>query len=111
MRLFHLVEQATWDTALRDGSYPWSTRGVTLADEGFVHCSFDHQVAATSLRFYADVDDLLLLEIDGDRLGAPVVVEQLDGAPEPFPHIYGPLDLDAVVATHRYRAGDPPPQV
>lgn len=109
MTLYHLVERAVWERALADGAYPWSTRGVTVDEEGFVHCSFEHQVAATSLRFYADVDDLLVLLIDEHRLTAPVVAEQLDGAPEPFPHVYGALDLAAVVATHPYRPGDPPP--
>jgi uncharacterized protein (DUF952 family) len=104
MILYHLVDRATWDAALAAGSYPWSTRGVTLEAEGFVHCSFQHQVADTAQRFYADVDDLLLVAVDEDLLTSPVVVEQMPGAPEPFPHIYGPLDLDAVIAAHPYRA-------
>ena len=42
--------------------------------------------------------DLVLLAIDPARVGAEVRYERLDGAPEPFPHIYGPLPVDAVVA-------------
>ena len=42
--------------------------------------------------------DLLLLHIDESLLGVPVVYEQLGGAPEPFPHVYGPIPVDAVVA-------------
>jgi uncharacterized protein (DUF952 family) len=38
-----------------------------------------------------------LLHIDEDRLTSPVVVEDLVGSGEPFPHIYGPIDLAAVV--------------
>ena len=79
--------------------YPWSTRNITVADEGYTHCSFDHQWPDVRTRFYSDVaaDDLVLLVIDEKRLSCPVVVEQLPGAPDEFPHIYGEIDLDAVV--------------
>lgn len=103
--LYHLVERSTWDAALAAGEYPWSTRGVTLEQEGFVHCSTAAQVPGTSERFYADVADLLLLTIDESLLTSPVVVEQINGAPEPFPHIYGPLDIAAVVDVRPYRPG------
>jgi uncharacterized protein (DUF952 family) len=96
--IHHLVERHVWDAAVAAGHYPWSTRGRTLDEEGFVHCSSAEQVEATAQRFYADVDDLVVLDIDESLLASPVVVEQLDGAPEPFPHIYGPLDIAAVVA-------------
>lgn len=105
--LYHLVERSTWDAAVAAGSYPWSTRGVTLEQEGFVHCSTAAQVPGTSERFYADVEDLLLLTIDESLLTSPVVVEQINGAPEPFPHIYGPLEVSAVVDARPYVAGTP----
>jgi uncharacterized protein (DUF952 family) len=105
--IHHLVERHVWDAAVDAGSYPWSTRGVTFEHEGFVHCSFAHQVPATSERFYADVENLVLLSIDESLLTCPLVVEQIDGAPEPFPHLYGPLDIAAVVDVRPYRVGDP----
>ena len=48
-------------------------------------------------RFYRGVPNLVLLHIDESLLTAPLVVEQLGDAPEPFPHLYGPLNIDAVV--------------
>ena len=45
----------------------------------------------------------MLLEVDPDRVGSPVVVEPPPGAPEgaeAYPHVYGPLPVDAVVAVH-----------
>lgn len=64
-----------------------------------MHCSFDRQWRAVRERFYADLQDesLVLLVIDAERLSVPVIVEQLDGAPEAFPHIYAELELGAVV--------------
>jgi glutathione S-transferase len=105
--IHHLVERHVWESAVAAGSYPWSTRGLTLDQEGFVHASFAHQVPGTAERFYADVADLLLLTIDESLLTSPLVVEQINGAPEPFPHIYGPLDISAVIEVRPYTAGDP----
>lgn len=97
--IHHLALREDWEHASRTGRYHWSTRGATVAEVGYVHCSFEHQWRAVRERFYADVpdDSLVLLIIDEERLAAPVIVEQLDGAPEAFPHIYAELDLDAVV--------------
>lgn len=96
--LFHLAIAAEWDEAVRSGGpYRRSTVGASLDEVGFVHCSFGHQVAATLERHYAGRDDVVLLAIDPTRSGAPVRVEDLHGAGEAFPHLYGPLELDAVV--------------
>lgn len=92
--LFHLADAAEWQAAVdAGGPYERSMPGVALADVGFLHCSFADQVEPTRQRWYADRDDLVLLTIDPELLAAEVRVE--DG----FPHVYGPLDLAAVVAT------------
>lgn len=99
--ILHLAVRTEWNDALAAGSYPWSTRGLTLSQVGYVHCSFEHQWRGVRERFYADLtdDELVLLEVDESRLTSPVVVERLDGAPDEFPHIYGPLEVSAVVNT------------
>ena len=96
MRIFHLALPAEWSDAERSGSYTLSTRGVTLEEEGFIHCSRHEQIDATRAAFYADVDDLLLLTIDTDLLTSPWQEDEVPGG-ETFPHIYGALNLDAVV--------------
>ena len=97
--ILHLAVRADWEAAKREGVYPWSTRGITVQQEGYTHCSFEHQWRGVRERFYADLadDELVLLVIDESRLQSPVVVERLDGAPDDFPHIYGTIDIDAVV--------------
>lgn len=99
--ILHLAVRTEWDDASASGSYPWSTRGLTVGEVGYVHCSFEHQWRGVRERFYADLadDDLVLLEVDESRLSSPVIVERLDGAPDEFPHIYGPLEVSAVVST------------
>jgi 2-haloacid dehalogenase len=75
--VYHVADRAAWQAAEAGRGYPWSTRGVAYDAEGFVHCSFTHQLPRVLDRHYADVDwsDLVLLEIDTDA--APVVVEDL----------------------------------
>lgn len=97
--ILHLALRSDWEAAKLSGAYPWSTRGVTVADEGYTHCSFEHQWRGVRDRFYADLDDgdLVLLEIDEERLSSMIVVERIGNAPDEFPHIYGTIDVDAVV--------------
>ena len=101
--ILHLAIRAEWDEARAAGAYPWSTRGLTLHEVGYVHCSFEHQWRGVRQRFYADLrdDELVLLEVDESRLSSPVVVERLDGAPDEFPHVYGPLEVKAIVGERR----------
>ena len=100
MRIFHLATKADWDAASESGAYATSTYGVSLADEGFIHASRADQWEAVRERFYAHVQEpLVLLEIDTDRLDVPVVEEPpVPGVEETFPHIYGPLRSEAVVS-------------
>ena len=97
--ILHLALRSDWEAAKAAGEYPWSTRGITVADEGYTHCSFEHQWPGVRERFYADLDDsdLVLLEIDESLLSGAVVVERIGNAPDEFPHIYGTIDIAAVV--------------
>ncbi len=101
--IYHLTDPATWAASLAAGEHTGSTRGVTLAEEGFIHCSTAEQWRGVVERFYADASDLLLLHVDESRLTAPLVYEQLGDAPEPFPHVYGPIPVAAVVQVEPLR--------
>lgn len=89
--IYHLVLRSAWE-ANADQPY----RADSLATEGFIHCSFADQVARSANRFYADAEDLLILHIDAERLSSPLR-EEASGTGEVFPHIYGPLNRDAVI--------------
>ncbi len=95
--IFHITDEARWTRSQADGSHTGSTRDVELADEGYIHCSTAAQVNGVLERFYVGVDGLVLLHVDEALLTSPLVVEQLDGAPEAFPHVYGPIDLASVI--------------
>jgi uncharacterized protein (DUF952 family) len=97
-RLFHLALRRDWEAAQQAGEYQVSTRGRTLAEEGFLHASYAHQWQGVRDAYYADVTEpLVLLDVDPDMLDVPLVVERPEGADDAFPHIYGPLPVTAVV--------------
>lgn len=94
--LFHITERSAWVAARRTGDYRLSTRGVTLEQEGFIHCSLRHQLRGVAERFYSDLDDLVVLVIDDDKLTVPVRYEAPAPGESPYPHVYGPIPVDAV---------------
>jgi uncharacterized protein (DUF952 family) len=99
--VFHIALAGDWERAVAAGDYRTSTIGRSLAEEGFIHASRRHQLDGIRRLFYSDVrDPLLLLEIDPSRLHVPLRLEVPPGADEAFPHVYGPLRVDAVVAVH-----------
>lgn len=96
-RIFHIATVADWTAAQASGRYTTSTRGRTLAEEGFIHASRADQWQGVRERYYADVEEpLVLLVIDPERLSAPVVVEEVPGSGETFPHVYGVIEPGAV---------------
>lgn len=102
--IWHLAEPADWEAAQAAGRYERSTRGASLDEVGYVHCSSPEQLPAVVAVVYADVTaDLVVLELDRDRLeaaGSPVRDEPAspgDPGSELFPHVYGPVPVSAVV--------------
>jgi uncharacterized protein (DUF952 family) len=100
VRLFHIARADAWLAAQTVGEY----RAPSLAEVGFIHLSTQSQWLTTLGRFYRGVAGLVLLVIDGERVGAPVRLEHADG--EDFPHLYGSLPLDAVTEVRELPALD-----
>ncbi|MDF5751852.1 DUF952 domain-containing protein [Spongiactinospora sp. TRM90649] len=111
--IYHIAFPADWERARQEGAYLVSTRGRSLAEEGFIHASTQGQVVSVAGAFYRDAGDLLLLEIDEDLVGPEIKYEAVPGRPDAFPHIYGPLNADAVVRVVPFVPGPdgsfPPP--
>ena len=97
--LHHIMTPEGWARFQAEGTSEQSTRDLTLAEEGFVHCSYADQLEGTVGRFYADLPEIVVLTLDPELLDAEVKVE--DG----FPHVYGPLPLSAVVDVSRRAPG------
>jgi glutathione S-transferase len=100
--LHHLALAGEWAAAVAgDGWYRRSTRGLGLDEVGFVHCAFADQVPGVADRYYRGAGEVVLLTIDPARLASPVRLEAAEAGGEAFPHLYGPLPVDAVVAVER----------
>ncbi len=93
--ILHIARTTDWMRAKEAGVY--APEG--LGREGFVHASFPEQVLAVADALFRGEQDLVLLVIDLKRLDAPLLVE---GG---YPHIYGPVNLDAVVAAFDFPPG------
>jgi uncharacterized protein (DUF952 family) len=100
--LFHIASAEEARDAMRAGIY---APGAFEAD-GFIHCSYPHQVCDVANRIFAGRSDLVLLEIDRTKLTCEVIEENLEGGAQLFPHIYGRLPLGAVVKILRFPCGD-----
>ena len=105
--IYHIISRTDWESAQQSGEY----RAESLASEGFIHCSTEEQVAPVANTFYPAQKGLLLLVIDPDRLSAPLQWDPpAHPAPEAastslhgeFPHIYGALNLHAVIETREF---------
>ena len=97
MILRHIAEPSDWDVARRSGHY----RARSLDTEGFIHCSTEEQLVPVAQAFFAGRVDLGVLDVETERLDVPLRWEPPVGtppAPGPFPHVYGPIPVSAVVA-------------
>ncbi|MFM7222995.1 MAG: DUF952 domain-containing protein [Bacteroidota bacterium] len=91
--IYHITTPAAWATAQQSGEYT----APSLKDEGFIHCSQHSQLEGVRERFYKNAGELILLEIDTTKLTEQYIFEWAPSIQDTFPHIYGPINLDAVV--------------
>ena len=94
MFIYHIVLPEIWETAKHNSSYSHES----LESEGFIHCSYDHQVDGVIGRYYSAAPELVILKLDIGKLTSKFVSEPSTGG-EVYPHIYGPINLDAVADT------------
>ncbi len=97
---FHLVRRSTWERLDPQADYAPDS----LAREGFIHCTEGvEELALTADCHFGPLDEeLLALELDRARIAAPI---RYDDPRRMYPHIYGALNRDAIVAIHVLRPG------
>jgi uncharacterized protein (DUF952 family) len=103
--LFHICTDEEWQEARVAGVYG----AEAMQRDGFVHCSDPGTVHLPANRLYNARTDLVLLQIDPARLSVLAKWEPgIDEDPSGpwFPHIYGEINLDAVVAVHPFVPND-----
>ncbi len=95
--IYHIVPRGDWQSQGDQMVYcPKS-----LGDEGFIHCSNLNQLLGSAVRYFKGRSDLLVLTVDPARVIPSIVFENAREEDEPFPHIYGPLNRNAVIGIHR----------
>ena len=95
--LFHIASAADWARRAETYTPP------SFDSDGFIHCATAAQVDGVASRLFHGRADLLLIAIEPGRVRAHIRYENLEGGDEQFPHIYGPLNLDAVVGVRALR--------
>ena len=92
--IYKIAPEAIWREAEKNGSFTGAP--IDIAD-GFIHFSTATQLLETAAKHFAGQTDLLVIAVDGARLGEALKYEVSRGGAL-FPHLYAPLDLDAVVS-------------
>ncbi|HEY6063768.1 MAG TPA: DUF952 domain-containing protein [Chitinophagaceae bacterium] len=93
--IYHVTTKEGWIAAKQKGYY----EHPSLKDEGFIHCSHEHQLAGVLERYFAGKTGLLRLVIDTDKLNSKFVFDWSPSLADTFPHVYGPVNVDAVIKT------------
>jgi uncharacterized protein (DUF952 family) len=100
--IFHITSRKSWAAAEKYGIYS----ADSLVSVGFIHCSKVDQIMRVANTYYSYLHDLVILEIDQSKLKSELLWEPgTDKADEVFPHIYGPLNLEAVVHVFEFEPG------
>ena len=104
--ILHIVKRHEWENAIRTGEYA----PASLDTEGFIHCSTAAQVVETANLFYRGQSDLMLVCLEEGHLTSQLTYEPAvrvgdERAEALFPHIYGPLNLEAVSEVYEFPCG------
>lgn len=90
--IYHITTIQNWEEALLLGVF--ST--ASLLTEGFIHNCTETQVNNVLQRYYKGQNDLVKLHINETKLTSILKYELSPSVNEMFPHIFGPINLDAV---------------
>ena len=99
--IYHVTTRESWQSAIQQGFYEASS----LHSEGFIHTSKAEQVKGVLERYYSKEENLLLLHIDDNKVTSEIKWELAPSVNEEFPHIYGKLNIDAVIKISEITGG------
>ena len=95
--IYHVASNTEWERQKTSGFF----EAASLQTEGFIHTSRKEQIPGVLERYYSEAKDIILLHIDETKLTSALKEELAPSVNEFFPHIYGPLNVDAVIKTER----------
>jgi uncharacterized protein (DUF952 family) len=101
--IYHITTRDSWAAAQKAGTY----RADSLVKDGYIHCSSKNQLVTTANNFFLNQHGLMILVIDPERLITVIRWEKgTDDQTQLFPHIYGELNLDAVLQIVAFDPGE-----
>lgn len=92
--IFHFISESDFSLYRTEGYL----RVPSLESQGFIHCSLEDQVIPVANSIAPGKSDMILLEIDEEKVLPKILYENLENGERLFPHIYGPLNTDAIIA-------------
>ena len=96
--IYHITEEIYFESQKQAGEY----FPPTFIEEGFIHLSTKNQVANTLKRYYAGKTGIILLHIDSNKIVSELKYELATNG-EHFPHVYGPINLDAIIEIEKIK--------
>ncbi|MEP7146226.1 MAG: DUF952 domain-containing protein [bacterium] len=100
--IYHIAQRKEWEDSLKNKWY----ETASLSSEGFIHCSPLEKLEESANNFFRGMNDLVLLCIDEDKVESFIAWEDLYNTNFDFPHIYGKLNLDAVMRVFEIKRND-----
>jgi uncharacterized protein (DUF952 family) len=91
--VYHILTSVDWERARSKSTY----MPAAFEQEGFIHLCEEDQIAGVIARYFPEPGNLVVLCIESRQLKAELRYENLLGGDELFPHLYGSLNLDAVL--------------
>lgn len=91
--IYHVTTKSQWEEAISKGFYEVES----LQTEGFIHMSKMDQVEGVLNRYYQNVTNLVLLHVEETKLIAEIKFELSPSVNQEFPHVFGAINIDAVV--------------
>lgn len=99
--VYKIVPETLWQEARRKGVFEGAE--IDLKD-GYIHFSTGAQAKETARLHFAGITGLMLVAVDGERLGEALKFEPSRGG-DLFPHLYATLPLSAVLWEMPLRLG------
>ena len=94
----HITKKEIWEKIKQNEVY----EPESLKSDGFIHCSKINQVVKVANYLFSEEKNLVLLCIDEEKVNSRIVFEDLYQAGEKYPHIYGPMEVEAVTAVYDF---------
>lgn len=101
-KIYHITTQEAWDEAKLNGKL----FNDSLEKEGFIHCSYSHQLLSVANALFKGKRKLLIIGIFKNKLNVPVIDEDLYKLDELYPHVYGSIPVNSVFGIYPFYCDD-----